>query len=72
MSFKRSEKFGFPMIFLIYKFICQISIEFCIKNPLLQKFLQTDMIFFKVPTVKLEKCFAEFCIPIALLKEFGS
>ena len=33
------------------------------------------MIFFdqfKVPTVKFGKCFAEFVIPIALLKEFGS
>ena len=33
------------------------------------------MIFFdqfKVPTIKFRKCFAEFMIPIALLKEFGS
>ena len=33
------------------------------------------MIFFdqfKVPTIQFGKCFAEFMIPIALLKEFGS
>ena len=33
------------------------------------------MIFFnqfKVATIKFGKCFAEFMIPIALLKEFGS
>ena len=33
------------------------------------------MIFFaqfKVPTIKFGKCFAEFMIPIAMLKEFGS
>ena len=33
------------------------------------------MIFFdefKVPTMKFEKCVAEFMIPIALLKKFGS
>ena len=42
---------------------------------LMQKFLKTDMIFFDqfiVSTVKFVKCFAEFMIPIALLKEFGS
>ena len=58
---KRLEKFGFPMIFLT--------------NTLLHKFFQTDMIFFdqfKVPTIKFGKCFAEFMIPIALLKKFGS
>ena len=59
------------------KFIYQISINFWITNPLLHKFFQTDnvMIFFaqfKVPTIKFGKCFAEFMIPIALLKEFGS
>ena len=27
---------------------------------------------FKVPTIKFGKCFAEFMIPIALLKKFGS
>ena len=27
---------------------------------------------FKVPTIKFGKCFAEFMIPIASLKEFGS
>ena len=39
------------------------------------KFLQSDMIFFdqfKVPTIKFGKRFAEFMIPIALLKKFGS
>ena len=33
------------------------------------------MIFFdqfKVPTIEFGKCFAEFMIPIALLKKFGS
>ena len=37
------------------KFIYQISIEFWIRNTLLQKFLQTDMIFFdqlNMPTLK--------------------
>ena len=53
----------------------QISVEFWMRNTLLQKFLQTDIIYFdqfEVPTVKFEKCFAEFMIPIALLKEFSS
>ena len=57
------------------KFIYQISIKFWITNTLLHKFFQTDMIFFnqlKVPTIKFGKCFAEFMIPIALLKKFGS
>ena len=57
------------------KFIYQISIEFWIRNTLMQKFFQTDIIVFdkfKVPPVKFGKCFAEFMIPIALLKEFGS
>ena len=52
-----------------------ISNDFLIRNILLHKFFQTDMIFFdqfKVPTIKFGKCFAEFMIPIALLKEFGS
>ena len=56
------------------KFIYQISIKFWITNALLHKFFQTDMIFFnqlKVPTIKFGKCFAEFMIPIALLKKFG-
>ena len=56
------------------EFIYQISIEFWITNNLLHKIFQTDMIFFdqfKVPTIKLGKCFAEFMIPIALLKAFG-
>ena len=50
-------------------------IEFWIRNNLLREFLQTDMIFFgqfKVPMIKFGKCFAEFMIPIALLKEFSS
>ena len=70
---KRSEKFGFPMIF--FQFIYQISVEFWITNTLLHKFFLTDMIFidqFKVPTIKFRKCFAEFMILIALLKKFGS
>ena len=57
------------------KFIYRISIEFWITNTLLHKFFQTDMIFFdqpKVPTIKFGKRFAEFMIPIALLKKFGS
>ena len=56
------------MFFL--KFIPKISIEFFIRNILLQKFLQTDMICFnqfKVPKLKFGKCFAESMIPIALL-----
>ena len=57
------------------KFIYKISIKFWITNTLLHKFFQTDMIFFdqfKVPTIKFRKYFAEFMIPIALLKKFGS
>ena len=68
MCLKKSEKFGFPMIF--FKFIYRISIEFWIKDTFLQKFLQTDIIFFdqfKVPTVTFGKFFAEFMIPKALL-----
>ena len=52
------------------RFINQISIEFRIRNTLLQKFLQTDMIFFdqlKVSPVKFGKCFAEFMTAIASL-----
>ena len=52
-------------------FLKLISIEFWIRNTLLHKFFQTDMIFFdqfKVPRIKFGKCFAEFMIPIALLK----
>ena len=52
------------------KFIPKISIEFWIRNILLQKFLQTDMVCFnqfKVPKVKFGKCFAESLIPIGLL-----
>ena len=54
----------------IFKFIYRISIEFWIKDTILQKFLQTDMIFFdqfKVPTVKFGKYFTEFMILKALL-----
>ena len=57
------------------KYIYQISIKFWITNTLLHKLFQTDMIFFnqlKVPTIEFGKCFAEFMIPIALLKKFGS
>ena len=57
------------------KCIYQISIEFWITNTLLHKFLQTDMIFFdqfKVSTIQFGKCFAEFMIPIGLLKKLGS
>ena len=56
------------------KSIYQVSIEFWIRNTLLQKLLQIDMIFFdqfKVPTIEFEKCFAEFMIPIALLKSLA-
>ena len=45
------------------EFIYQITIEFLIKNTLLQTFIQTNMIFFdqfKVPTIKFGKCSAEF------------
>ena len=44
-------------------------------NTLLHKYFQTAMIFFdqfKVPSIKFGNCFAEFMIPIALLKKFGS
>ena len=47
------------------KFIYIISIEFWIRNTLLHKFFQTDMIFFdqfKVPVIQFGKCFAEFYI----------
>ena len=57
------------------RFIYQISIKLWITNTLLHKFFQTDMIIFdqfKVPTIKFGKCFAEFMIPITLLKKFGS
>ena len=57
------------------KFIYQLSIEFQIRDTVLQKFLQIYMIFFDqfiVFTIKFGKCFAEFMIPIALLKRFGS
>ena len=47
-----------------------------IRNTFLLKFFfQTDMIFFdqfKVPMIKFGKYFAEFMIPIALLKKFRS
>ena len=71
---KRLEKFEFISKDFL-KFIYQISIKFWITNTLLHKFFQTDMIFFdqfKVPTIKFGKCFAEFMIPIALLKKFGN
>ena len=45
-----------------------------IRYTLWHKFVPTDMIFFDqfiVPTVKFGKYFAEFMIPIALLKELG-
>ena len=65
---KRSENFGFSTIFLnLY------TIKFWIRITLLHKFFQTDMIFFdqiEVPTIKFGKCFAEFMLSIALLKEF--
>ena len=57
------------------KFIYQISIKFLITNTLLHKCFQTDMIYldqYKVPTIKFGKYFAEFMIPIALLKKFSS
>ena len=60
---------------IFFNFIHQISIEFRIRNTLFQKLLQIDMVFFNqfiVSTVKFGKCFAEFMILIALLKEFGS
>ena len=57
------------------KFIYQILIEFWITNTLLHKVFHTDMILFvqvKVPTIKFGKRFAEFMIPIALLKKLDS
>ena len=55
------------------KFTYQISIEFWITNTLLF-FSDWQDIFdqFMVPTITFGKCFAEFMIPIALLKKFGS
>ena len=70
---KRLEKFGFPMIFLnLYTKSPENS---GLQIPCWVSFFQTDMIFFdqfKVPSIKLGNCFAEFMIPIALLKKFGS
>ena len=60
---KRSEKFGFAMVFLNFL------------KTVLHKIFQTDIIFFdqfKLPAIKFGKRFAEFMIPIALLKMFGS
>ena len=68
-----NNTFEFPMMFL--NLYTKISIEFWIRNTLLQKLPQTDMIFFdqlKVPAIKFGKCFADFMIQIAFLKEFGS
>ena len=62
---KTRSVFPIPLEFEITKFAC----------TLLQKFFQTDMIFFdqfKVSTIRFGKCFAEFMISIALLKKFGS
>ena len=72
-TFEKIREVWIPNDFL--KLIYQISIEFRITNTLLHKFFQTDMIFFdqfKMPTIKFGKCFAEFMIPRALLKKFGS
>ena len=57
--------------FNLLKFINQIAIEFRIRDTLLQKFVQTDLIVFDqfiVFKVNFENA-AEFMIPIALLKE---
>ena len=69
---KRSENFGFPMFFFIYKILIENSV---LQIPCCISLFQTDMIFFdqfKVTTIKFGKFFAEFMIPIALLKKFGS
>ena len=69
-TFGKVREVGISNDFL--KFIYQISKEFWIRNKF---FFQTDVILFdqfKVPTIKFGKCFAEFMIPIVLLKEFGS
>ena len=61
------------MIFLNTNY--QITIESWIRNTMLLKILQAAIIFFdqfKVPTIKFGKCLAEFMIPIALVKKFGS
>ena len=53
--------------------LIQISIEFRIRNTLMQKFLQTDLIFFRsILTVIIGKCFVEFMMPKVLLKESDS
>ena len=54
------------MIFL--RFIYQIAIKFWIRNSLLQKFHQNDMTSFYQ---FIGKRFAEFMIPIALLKSLA-
>ena len=53
------------------KFIYQISMEFRNTHTFMQRFLQSDKIFydqFIVSRVNFGKCFAEFMIHIALLK----
>ena len=54
-----------------------MSIKFWIRSTLLEKFLQSEMIFFiqfKVPTVKLGKCFsliysADYILLLVLLDQ---
>ena len=68
---KRSEMFGLIFLIFFLNFKYQISIEFCMRNTLLQKFIQTDRILFdlfKVPTIKFGKNFTEFMKPLTLLK----
>ena len=70
---KRSEKFGFPLIFL--NLYTESPKNSGLEIPRCISFFQTDMIFFdqfKVPTIKFGKCFVEFMTPIALLKELDS
>ena len=73
-TFQNIKEVWFSNDFL--KFIYQISIELGIKNTLLHKYFQTDMILFdqfKMSTIKLENALRSFMmIPIALLKKFGS
>ena len=67
---KRLEKFGFPMIFL--KIHTKSPLNSGLQIPCCFSDWQYIFNQFMVPTITFGKCFAEFMIPIALLKKFGS
>ena len=61
-------------IIFVFWCIC-ISVQFGIRNTLLQKILRTDMIFYNqfiVSWVKFLRHLVEFTMPIALLQELCS